>query len=372
MKKILSVLMLLTSIPASLCAQTNSKADKAFDVPSNIVITRRFYVNLDKGNKLQVELTDMSDIEKILNIDSLLQVFAKDIAPLKDSVADPLTSKRIDYFTDAQGRKKVRFQQYQSKGASFLINKGDLASLRTEQDTISIVGIIVNPPKAIQKISLTHSRYYHLTFYLNSINELPNYMNGVLAKKIATIHDDYKTKWPPILGTGSRFLKIDSTISADKREGATTGSTGDFVNGFITVNVQNYKQYFVPSFSLGLRFVFSNRDRSYKWEPGVFWEPHYLFAKDNLGKLKTYRNDFLTLTYGQGGTTDYDPAKDFSYSAVFSLGYLIRRDGDLIDKNTFRLGAGKLKFSKTTIEPSIYFSNFFKGVTPGLRISQSF
>ncbi|HRI20597.1 MAG TPA: hypothetical protein PLA68_06565, partial [Panacibacter sp.] len=136
--------------------------------------------------------------------------------------------------------------------------------------------------------------------------------------------------------------------------------------------VQNYKNYFVPSFSLGARFVFTNRDRTFKWEPGIFWEPHYLFAKDNAGKLKTYRNDFLTLTYGQGGITDHDPRKEFSFSAVFSLGYLIRREGDFIEKNTFRLGAGKLQLYKTTIEPSMYFDNFFHGVTPGIRISQSF
>ena len=88
--------------------------------------------------------------------------------------------------------------------------------------------------------------------------------------------------------------------------------------------------------------------------------------------MHTYRNDFLTLTYGQGGTKDYDPRKDFSFSAVFSLGYLINRNGDYFEKNTFRFGAGKLSISKTTIEPSLYFNNFFKGVTPGIRISQYF
>ena len=65
-------------------------------------------------------------------------------------------------------------------------------------------------------------------------------------------------------------------------------------------------------------------------------------------------------------------SKDFSFNAVFSLGYLIHREGDFMEKNTFRFGAGKLKLTKTTIEPSMYFNNFFKGVTPGIRISQSF
>ena len=138
MKKSIALLMLVTGITADLCAQS-SKSDKTFEVPENIIINRRFMVGLDKGNKMQLEITDFSDLKNIANIDSLLQTFLTDIAPLKDSLSDPLTSKRIDYITDAQGRKKIRFQQFQPKGASFLINKGELSSLRTEQDTINII-----------------------------------------------------------------------------------------------------------------------------------------------------------------------------------------------------------------------------------------
>ena len=372
MKKMISVLMLLASIPVSLCAQTNSKSDKAFEIPKNIIIMRRFYIDLDKGNKLQVELTDLSDLQRIANIDSLLRVFKEDMAPLKDSFADPLTSKRLDFVADAQGRKKIRFQQFQPKGSAFLLNNGQLSSLRTEQDTVNIIGVITNPPKASDKISRTHPRYYHLTFYLNNIGELAGYMNGSLNEKMQTIQNNIKGKWPLILGTSSHYLKKDKTISADRPYGFTPGEMGDYLEGTVLVNVQNYKNYFVPSFGVGARLVLANRDRTYKWEPGLFWEPHFLFAKDNQGNLHTYRNDFLTLTYGQGGITDFDPRKDFSFSSVFSLGYLINRNGDYFEKNTFRFGAGKLELKKTSIEPSIYFNNFFKGVTPGIRISQSF
>jgi hypothetical protein len=197
-------------------------------------------------------------------------------------------------------------------------------------------------------------------------------MNGSINEKIATLQNNIHDRWPTVLGTGYHYLKKDSTIYADHPKGFTNAGSGDFLSGSVTVNVQNYKNYFVPSFSLGIQATLTNRDRNFKWVPGLFWEPHFLFAKDAQGKLRTYRNDFLTLTYGQGGTTDHDPRKDFSFSAVFSLGYLIRREGEFFDKNTFRFGAGKLKLSKTTIEPSIYFNNFFKGVTPGIRISQSF
>ena len=375
MKRFFALIMLSISITANLCAQTNSQSDKTFEVPDNIVISRRFDVNLDKGNKMTIELSAYADLERVANIDSLLQLFLSDIALLKDSLADPLTSKRIDYVTDAQGRKKIRVQQFQQKGASFLISKGELASLRTGQDTLHLIGIITNPaPETIYKISRSNPRYYHYTFYLNDIADLSGLMNGVLKEKIHTIQNKITGKWPLILGTGSHYLKADSTITADKERGLTYKAAGgsDYLTFLFSVNVQNYKNYFVPSFSMGTRLTISNRDRTFKWEPGLYWEPHFIFAKDNDNKLRTYRNDFLTLTYAQGGVRDHDPKKDFSFAAVFSLGYLIHREREYFDKNTFRLGGGKIQMLKTSVEPSLYFNNFFKGVTPGIRITQYF
>lgn len=372
MKKIMVVLMLLTSIPVTLCAQEKSSSDKAFSIPDDIVIIRRFFINLDNGNKLTIEVTDLSDLQRIANMDSLLQVFSRDMAPLKDSFSDPLTFKRIDFISDSRGRKKIRIQQFQPAGSDFLVDNGDISSLKVAQDTINIIGVINNPPKAVDRIPKNETRYYHLVFYLNKIGELTNYMNGVLNEKIATIRDNIRGKWPTVLGTGYHYIKKDSTIYGPHPKGMTDEALSDFLEIYISVNGENYKNYFVPSFSLGTQVVFANRGRFFKWVPGLFWEPHFLFAKDAAGKLHTYRNDFLTLTYGQGGIKDHDPKKDFSFSTVLSLGYLIHREGNFMDEHTFRLGAGKLKLAKTTIEPGMYFHDFFKGVTPSIKISQQF
>ena len=369
MKKTCMVLMLFISITAELCAQ--SIKDPTFEVPAYIVFNRRFYIYLDHGNSFKIELSDINDLERLKNIDSLLQVLITDIGGLKDSLADPLTAKRIDYMTDENGRKKIRLQQFRPAGNAYLLGReGELASLRTAQDTLHITGIITNPPKPQQKISLRHPRYYHLTFYLNNINELAGYMDGRLTAKINTLQQDINGRWPLVLGSGSHYLKKDKSIVADRPKGFT--SMGDYVSGFITMNLQNYKNYFVPSFSLGAIATFTNREKSFKWEPGLLWEPHFFFSKDGQDKLRTYRNDFLTLVYGQGGVTGHDPTKGFSFGTVFSIGYLIHREGEFIEKHSFRLGAGKIKLLKTTIEPLMYFNDFFKGVTPGIRISQRF
>lgn len=370
MKRVIFVWMLLTGISAALCAQSNDRSDKAFEVPDNIVFTRRFDIDLGSGNKMLIELTDITDLDRVSNIDSLLRIFLNDIASLKDSLDDPLTAKRIDYVTDAQNRKKIRFQQFNAKGTSFFIDKGETAALRTIQDTINLIGVVPDPPKPTTKISLKNPRYYHFTFYLNTIDELGDYMHGILNEKIATLRTDVKDKWHVVNGTGSWYLKKDSTITAGKPAGYVPGASQDQLSGFASVNIQNYKNYFVPSVSAGLRLTLVNRERTYKWEPTIVWEPNYLFAKDSSGKLQTYRNDFLTFMYEQGGIKDHNSNKGFSYSTAFSLGYLINRKGDFFEKNTFRLGAGKIQYNKTSVEPIIYFNNFFKGVTPGLRITQ--
>jgi hypothetical protein len=188
--------------------------------------------------------------------------------------------------------------------------------------------------------------------------------------KIKTLLTNLNGKWTVVRGAGITRLQADNSITATRGRGH--AAEGGFLSGYITVNAQKYKQYFVPSFSLGLQAVITNKERSFKWQPGLLWEPHFLFAKDAQGKLKTWRNDFLTLTYAQGGTKDHDPRKEFAFSAHFSFGYLINRNGEFFDKNSFRLGGGQIQFMKTTIEPCMYFSDFFKRVTPAIRISQSF
>lgn len=363
--------MLVTGITAELFAQ--SAANRSFEVPADIVMNRRFTISLDKGNGLQLEMTDITDLLVAMNIDSVLQVFFTDIAPMKDSLADPLTSKRIDYFVDDKGRKKIRFQQFAPQGAAFLAAKGELASLRTEQDTVHIIAAINNAPQPEDLVSDKNRRYYHYTFFLNDINELKTYFNNnTLNEKLNTLRNSVNNKWKRVPGTGTYLLQRDNSITAGKPKGHTHNQSRDYLTLLGSAGIQNYKNYFVPSFSVGARVTLSNNARTFKREIGLYWEPNFLFARDSAGKLKTYRNDFLTLTFSQGGITDHDPSKPFSFSADFSLGWLQRRRGEVFDKNTFRLGAGKIQMLKTSVEPCLYFNNFFKGVTPGIRITQFF
>ncbi|MEN9569869.1 MAG: hypothetical protein RL172_1100 [Bacteroidota bacterium] len=372
MKKTLVLLLLVTSIQQHLYAQ-NKKADQWFSIPEEVVINRRFFIDLDKGNSLKIEMTDITELAAAQNIDAVLQGFLTDIAALGDSFANPLTAKRVDYLVDDKGRKKIRFQQFAPKGNSFLVNNGELAALKTEQDTICIIVAAVNAPPPQDLVSHASKRYYQYTFYLNDVKDLELlFKNNLLSEKLNSLQNNYNSSWKRVPGTDSYQLTKDNGVTANRPKGYGTRQGRDFVTLLATANIQNYKNYFVPSFSVGARFTLANSARTFKREIGLYWEPNFIFTRDAAGKLQTQRNDFVTLTFSQGGITEHDPAKPFLFSADFSLGWLQRRKGEVFDKNTFRLGIGKIQMQKTTVEPCLYFNNFFKGVTPGIRLCQYF
>ncbi|MBZ5858169.1 hypothetical protein [Flavihumibacter profundi] len=375
MKYFLFALVLLISASGKLFAQSGKTAE-TFNLPTSFSFSKRFMVDLGKGNKMQVEVSDINDLTRIQNIDSILAIFLQDFAPLKDSVNDDLAAIRIDHLTNAAGIRKIRLQQFPQQGSVFVRQGEDMAPLKIEQDTINIIGVVNNPPKAKEHyISRYDPRFYRLIFYLNKLEDLATFDAGMLNQKIpsylANYNGKWKNKWGKTSGWGPFYLNGDPTIYADKRR-ATAGAPGDYLSFQFTVNIQNYKNYFVPSFGLGTTLVLCNREKEWKHEIGLQWEPNFLFAKNTEGNLSTFRNDFLTLSYGQGPVKEKDPRKPVSLNAIVSLGYLVYRNGEFYDKNTFRLGAGRLQLQKTAIEPGLYFHDFFLNVTPTIRVIQNF
>ena len=318
---------------------------------------------------MQIELVHLEDLSRFANMDSVIRVFLNDIEPLKDSLGEQGLSRRIDYLVDTFSIKKIRIQRFESKGSTFVVTENELASLKLEQDTINIVGAISYVSKKTPKRIYKQTRYYRVSFFLNDLADISRYMDGSLNTKIAALQNNMNTTWVTTREKGKAILKAESLITAKRPKGFVGG--GDFLNLRVSVDIQNYKHYFVPSFSLGVGVIFSTSH--FKRDIVLSWDPHFYFGKNGQDKLRSFRNDFLTLTWGQGIVRD-DPRKESHLLFIMSLGYLVKREGEYFDKNSFRIGAGRLSLfqGKSKIEPVIYFNNFFKGVTPGLRLIQSF
>jgi len=376
MKKI-AVLMLATGITLTTIAQQESitvKTAKTFE-PAPGSIRRIFTIELGKGNKMQVELPRIEDLDYLNGIDSLVRNYLEDIKPFKDSLSDELSSKRIDYLVDSTGKNKIRIQRFQPKGSSFLISNGDIAALKLEQDTINILipvsyNTIHDSPK---KRVLT--RYCRLRFFINQASDLNNYANGFLKEKIEALRKSDQLRWARSDSEHWTISKGDNTIFASQPGGYAAGnSPGDFVQLHAVANLQNYKNYFDPSVSIGARAIISNK--IFKYEIGLAWEKHFLFTKDLQGSLQAYRSNFITLELGKKSLrpNEKGDVPHFNFADHLSLSYLLSQQGSLFDRHTFRLATGgvSLKNDRIKLEPLIYFHDFFKGVTPGFRLSLSF
>jgi hypothetical protein len=368
MKTSIYFLMLFMSITGITHAQDNRPAtneDRIFDLPAN-EINRRFLIALDKGDKMQVELVGIRDLARVANIDSLLKVFLKDLAPLKDSLSDELSVKRIDYVMEPPAAKKIRVRQGRPAGTSYLVQQDDVAALKLEQDTVHFIGVVPVPgQKTIHR--------YRISFFVNHLSDLSNYTDGRLQARLISLRENATSNWVRD-DKGMMHIQKDYAISA-KLPGGSLHSHGDYLAFSLSANIQNYKNYFVPSFSLGATAITGSMGSGNKTkEFGVFWEPNFFFSKDSEGKLKTYRNDFLTVVYGSGPSRKEEGKKEPYLQYVFSVSYLIHRSGDYFEKHTFRAGIGRMSLfeGKTKIEPVLYFHELFKGVTPGVRLIQSF
>lgn len=392
MRNITLMTLLLLSAPGTIHAQTvtlsrstgpgNRGADQLFELPAHKT-SDRFYLDLDKGNRMVVEVGDLGDVARFNNMDSLLLVFLADMRPFKDSLADPLTTKQIDYVIDASGKKKLRIRCIRPEGSGFLLEGNEPAALKTEQDTIRLLFITELPPSRGKRNNPGY-RYNRLSFYINRYSELEGYVTTGLNQKIVELQKNVETRrWAGHMtwGTdnfkdGRSHMTADPAWTVDLRHGY-PNPLRDYLTFGGSVNIQNYKNYFSPSLSLGMMLHFDRTPSIHEF--AAFWEPQFFFTTNGQGRLQTYRNDFVTISYRLHGTQAPPEAgreekeKD-GLTLAASFSFLVRRSGDYFAPNSFRLGIGRVSIfhGGTFLEPCLYFHDLFKEVTPGLRFIQRF
>jgi hypothetical protein len=367
-KTVFALLGLLLSIAGNLYAQENnqqqgkkrlSAEDRLFEAPSNS-ISFQYRIKLGKGNILRIDLANGYDIYNFRNIDSLLTVFLIDMEAFHDSLADPLTVKHIDYLIDTSSKKKVRIRQYRPAATSYLLAGAEPSILRIEQDTIRIL-IVTSAPGQHSGLTVNGLRYNRVSLFVNHYDELNSIARlnlneviaGIISKGNFNHNIFYHPEWKII---------VQDSIVQTKLAGRRWGNQLAINAG---AAVENYKNLFAPSAQVDAYVTLNRAHNQYRL--GLSWEPLFFFAPDAQGRLQTYRNDMIVIHY-EHNYLDRKPG--FNLDPAFSLGYVFHREGDYFTQPSFRLtvGACKLKGS-LVLEPALFFNNFFKGVTPGLRLS---
>jgi hypothetical protein len=381
MQKCIVMLGLLLSIARASYAQERASSaqqktpadDRLFELPP-YTTSFKAWADLGQGNTLRLELTSREELLRFENIDSLLLVFFNDIKPLQDSLSDPQTTKRIDYLLDAEGLKKLRLRQSKPFATTYLLGDGEPALLRLQQDTVFL--LLPVPAEKSEKSAAGVQRYDRLGFFLNRYEELNGLITTGLNRKITLMQTkEGKEGWT--YKNDQAYLKADPSIST--RTFLSSGR-GTQLELRYHVSIQNYKNYFTPSFCLGATITINNRGTRDAFS--LDWEPVFLFAHDAQGRLQTYRNDFLVLGYSnrkaeppgivfKNTGPDASPQNALNLDLNFSLGYLIYSEGGYVARHTFRLcvGSASLVRNRIIVQPCMFFNDFFKGVTPGIRVS---
>ena len=348
---------LLLNSTGSLYAQENQQQkqyknlppeEKLFALPP-FSIKRNYHVDLGKGNQFQIEIGDSSDLIRIQNVDSILLVFLSDLKTFHDSIADPLTVKRIDYRIENNGQKKLRIRQSRPAASSFFLDSEGPAQLRLQQDTIYILMVFAHGKEI---------HYNRFGFFINQYSGLEGLVTTGLNDKLRLIKEKGNWRWR----NGSLSKEEDPSITVSRFD-------HDYVTLNGHVNIQNYKNYLTPSVNLGITLHLQREFNLHDFS--AWWQPVFLFSNEAHGQLQTYRNDFVVLRYSYDRSEIPDQKEITGLYTNISVGYLVRRQGDFFKKHTFQLSAGDLEFKrgKIVLQPMIYFNDFFKGVTPGLRLS---
>jgi hypothetical protein len=377
MSKISWWMLAFLSITGTLCAQSDnnntlSGADKVFELP-DYSLAQRFRFDLGKGNLLMIEVGEGSNLDRFSNIDSLLLVFLADMKTFRDSLADPLTTKRIDYVMDLSGHKKVRLRQSRTPDARFLLGDGEPAALKMEQDSIHILLSFV-APAGVKAGQAGKTRYDRLTLVINRYDELESFVTAGLNSKVKLLqtnrNHNYSFTNPDRYGNA--YLRADRSITAMNMTGDKNALTSAELSALAGVTAQTYTNYFTPSFSLG--FAISVRQGANKNTVGFTWEPLFFFPVDAQGHQQTLHNDFLVFSYSynrSGKKEEEKPNRVINIGPDFSLGWLVNREGGYFQKHSFRFSAARLTLmhNYVNIEPCIYFHDFLRNVTPGIKIS---
>src|ERR1700722_14242058 len=194
MQKFIALLGILLSIAGALCARGNdpineneklNAEDKVFELPP-YSIGIQYRIKLGNGNILRIDLANGYDIRSFGNIDSLLTGFLTDMEAFRDSLADPLTVKNIDYLIDSSGTRKLRIRQSRPAAGTFLLSGAEPSILRIQQDTIRIL-VVTRAPGRRTGITVNALRYDRLCFFVNHYSEMNSMSRRGLNAEVASI-----------------------------------------------------------------------------------------------------------------------------------------------------------------------------------------
>ncbi|HET6994675.1 MAG TPA: hypothetical protein VFI06_06820 [Chitinophagaceae bacterium] len=378
MKKYLVVIMLAaTSMNGDLFAQNNwsylvgrSKTEQVFDLSRSPSLRHRFVIWLKNSNSVSVQVANKEEFEKLLNLDSIIRVVAKNLVPCRDSLQDEMIQKKIDYVNEAGGLVKLRIRQYQQNGTSYVIQPDGAALLKLEQDTLNISSY--QSKETLSPGTTTYVYvHYRISVLINDINKLESLADGTLNK----IMEELKEQWDGLDSWSSKknntsnlyayFNTGDSNLNRPLRNQAPAKKW--VPAPYVQVGLQNVNN--ILTTSIGAGFVLTKGARTalqYRFQ--LFWEPYFFFDREPDNSFAMRRNDFITLQFVTRQTNNFPNGAKVEFNQNLSVGYLVHREGNYFFDHTFKAGLPGASFKFLMLHPEFIFHDLFKDFQPGLKL----
>ena len=318
-----------------------------------------FFVWLPGNKRLWFDLQQVGHLEKLPSLDSLLDATGALLEPLLDSLAADGNVHRID--VDVMRQPALFRITTHIQPGIYTRMQDTLSKVKVDQDTIRI------------KVFGSGALYSYVTLILNNAVEILSLPDNTGADALALVKDAVNKHYNSNTVVNTKFkyyaalsLQTGKLISPASYKGIKTGSryisiTANPIAGFA-------RGQFLTGISAGIRYNYGNHP-GYEWGSemsfGLHWDPTFIFGQNASGKTTMDRNDFLTLRHQE---VDHRSPSGFRFFNTTSIGFLIRRQGTFFERNTFKLGLPGLRNGKLSIEPELYFHDFFKQVSPGMRL----
>jgi len=320
-----------------------------------------YTLNFGNKNKLFVPRQIYTDISLLNNVHVLLDSVQNALQSMQDSLQDNFESRKL-YFDFTKTGLIVRIRKQPAKDDWYIVQNNKTTRVKSLQDTIFITK---------HENDKNNFRRVELVFCLDNLSEFKNIIStNSINNFIDTIQQEQSMKvsdkaYYKSFVSGNYTLDVNGGITG--KMDVKPNAQRMFILG-ISADIQNVKNYFVPSASVGIEYYAQYRKfNGASHSLGIYWNPYFFFQKEANNNLKTYRNDFLFL---EMNTLDKEKnGRSINLYLPFSVGYLIHRTGNFLEKNTFGINAFGIKYGNATLKPFIYFHDFFKGVTPSIQLS---
>ncbi len=376
MKKHFLFFLLAAGTAFSLPAQNYSQpliTQRVFDTPEPGKSGCVFKFYFPDKKMVMLELTKISMLPHLPDLDSMIRVTSQILDPLKDSLQNDGMVRRVDVLLN-NSFPNIRLLNHQEFSNTYTVKDKELLLLKMNQDTLRIIGyantgyqnkIIQDGETVLSEMTAKFS----VTITLDNINDLSKIPGNMMEQCLAVLT-------PQV----SRFLKVDNNFFNWKYNFAAsfsmrTGKMFSPANGrFIQISERGFEPvlgfstqysrgFFAPGFFAGYQLNFGNN--YFRNSFRLFMETQFLFSRDSVNRLKTDPNSFITLQFRQFEKTK--ESNHLNFVANLSLSYLFKRSGNWYEPQTFRLGLPVFANRHFSIEPELVFNNFFKNVSPGIR-----